>query len=101
MSATFELKEAKTGVQFRIRVQPRAAKNELAGVMEGALKVRLTSPPVDGEANAACIKFFAALLGTAKSNLRISSGETSRSKTLEVSGMTLEQIRAKLQTLLD
>ncbi len=97
----FELKESKTGVQFRVRVQPRASKSELAGVMEGALKVRITSPPVDGEANAACVKFFAALLGTAKSNLRISSGESSRNKTLEVSGMTLEEVRAKLQAVLD
>jgi len=93
----FEIKETKFGVQFKVKVQPRASKNELAGVMDGALKVRLTSPPVEGEANEACIKLFSALLGTAKSNIAIVSGETSRNKTIEVRDISLDEARQKLE----
>ncbi len=96
-----EIKETKQGAQFKIKVQPRAAKNEISGVIEGALKVRLTSPPVDGEANAACVKFFSALLQTAKSNIAIVSGETSRNKILEVRGQTAAQVKARLEDVID
>ncbi len=94
-----DIRESKLGVQLKIKVQPRAARNEISGVLDGALKVRITSPPVDGEANAACIKLFSTLLQTAKSNISIVSGETSRNKTLEVRGQSAVQVRAKLEGL--
>jgi uncharacterized protein len=96
-----EIKETKHGVQFKVKVQPRASKNELSGLLDDALKVRLTSPPVEGEANTACIKLFSTLLNTAKSNISIISGETSRNKTLEVRGLSLEQVKQKLEQALN
>jgi len=97
----FEIRESRQGVRFKVKIQPRASKNELAGILDGAIKVRLTSPPVDGEANEACIKFFARLLETAKSNISIAAGETSRNKTLEVKGMPLEEVRQRLTSNLN
>ena len=67
-----------------VLVQPRAARNQLAGLHEGALKLRLTAPPVEGAANKACIAFLAKALGLAKSNLEIVSGQASRHKRILV-----------------
>lgn len=84
-----DLREDKGGVTFRVRVQPRASKNQLSGVMDGAVKVRLAAPPVDGEANQACLKFFAHLFGVPQRSVELVSGHTSRNKTLRVCGVTI------------
>lgn len=86
-----DIKETPEGVTFKIRVQPRAAKNQLAGEYEDAVKVRLTAPPVDGEANQACIEFFAKLFGVAKSQVELVAGHTGRSKIIKVFGVTGQQ----------
>ena len=80
-----------------VRVQPRASKDELAGEMAGALKVRLRAPAVEDRANEALIKFLAQLLKTPKSAVRILSGERSRTKRLEIRGVTAQQVLALLQ----
>ncbi|ABZ84652.1 conserved hypothetical protein, uncharacterized acr, yggu family [Heliomicrobium modesticaldum Ice1] len=82
-------------IRFRIRVQPRASKNEVCGLLDDALKVRLTAPPVDGEANAACLQFIAKTLGLSRSQVRLVAGETSRLKTLEVEGVSAEDLRKR------
>ncbi|MFZ5649769.1 MAG: DUF167 domain-containing protein [Bacillota bacterium] len=83
-----DIREEKGGVTFRVRVQPRASKNQLAGIMEGAIKVRLTAPPVGGEANEACLKFLAGLMGVPLNSVELVSGHTGRNKTVRVSGIT-------------
>ncbi|MFZ5648427.1 MAG: DUF167 domain-containing protein [Bacillota bacterium] len=87
-----DIREEKGGVTFRVRVQPRASKNQLAGVMEGALKVRLTAPPVDGEANEACLRFLAGLLGVPVKSVELVSGHTGRNKTVRVTGVTARDV---------
>jgi uncharacterized protein (TIGR00251 family) len=79
-------------VIFAVRVQPRASKDEIAGEMAGALKIRLRSPALEGRANEALIEFLAELLKTSKSAVRILSGERSRIKRLEIRGVTKQQI---------
>ncbi|MGB2592520.1 MAG: DUF167 domain-containing protein [Candidatus Acidiferrum sp.] len=79
-------------VSFSVRVQPRASKDEVAGVMGGALKIRLQAPAVENRANEALVEFLAQLLKTPKSAVRILSGERSRTKHIEVRGVTKEQI---------
>ncbi|MDA8233395.1 MAG: DUF167 domain-containing protein [Clostridia bacterium] len=91
-----DIKEYPSGVTFKVRVQPRAAKNQLAGVYEDAVKVRLTAPPVDGEANEALLEFLAKVLGVAKSQVELVSGHTGRNKVVRVSGITLGEAREKL-----
>lgn len=82
------------GVRFQLRVAPRASRNALGGVHDGALKVRVTAPPVDGAANAAIAKLLSKALGVSKRAVRIVSGETSRTKTVEVRGVHEAAVRA-------
>ena len=72
------------GLILRVQVQPRASHNEFAGIHAGALKVRLTSPPVDGQANAALIAFLAEAFGVAKRQVTLLKGETGRAKQLRI-----------------
>ena len=84
-------------VTFSVRLTPRASKNEITGVQAGALRVRLTAPPVEGAANAALIEFIAERLKVRKSAISIVSGERSRNKIVRVSGMNMEQVQAALR----
>lgn len=79
---------------FAVRVQPRASKDEIAGVMGGALKVRLRAPAVEDRANEALCEYLAELLKRPKAAVRILSGHHSRSKRVEVHGVTEQQILA-------
>jgi uncharacterized protein (TIGR00251 family) len=63
---------------------------------DGAIKIRLAAPPVDGAANAALVEFVAEQVGVAKSRVRITAGLTSRRKTVEVDGVTAEQLAGAL-----
>ncbi|MHB1044359.1 MAG: DUF167 domain-containing protein [Eubacteriales bacterium] len=87
-----DIREEKNGVSFRLRVQPRSSRNRVAGVLDGALKVSLTAPPVDGEANAACREFLAGLLGVPRSHVSIVTGNTGRNKVVRVEGVTPEKV---------
>ena len=82
------------GVRFEVRVQPRASRSEIAGEQEGALRVRLAAPPVDGAANDALIELLADLLNIAKRDIRIVTGATSKRKVIEADGVTAEQVLA-------
>lgn len=90
---TEDIRTVGAGVQFRVKIQPRASKNELAGWMEGLLKIRLTAPPVDGEANAACISFLADLFQVPKSAVTIVNGQTARIKTIEIKGIDTQKVQ--------
>ena len=81
-------------VTFAVRVQPRASRNEVAGVMEGALKIRLQAPAVEDRANEALRELLAGLLKRPKSAVRILAGERSRMKRIEVFGVTPAEVEA-------
>ncbi|HMM79769.1 MAG TPA: DUF167 domain-containing protein [Pyrinomonadaceae bacterium] len=83
-----DIRTTADGVEFKVRVIPRASKTEIVGTLDGILKVRVASPPVEGAANAELIKFFAKLLDIAKSNVEIVSGQASKAKRLRVTGIT-------------
>lgn len=87
-----------TGVTIRVYVAPRSSANKLMGIHDGALKVALTAPPVEGAANKALIAFLAKALGISKSDVRLASGETSRHKMVQVSGITVEAVMSHLHT---
>ena len=74
------LKETDQGIVFKVFVQPRSAKNMIAGQHGDALKIKLTAPPVDGAANKMCIQYLAKFLKVPKSALEIISGHSSRTK---------------------
>jgi uncharacterized protein (TIGR00251 family) len=81
---------------LNLHVLPRASRNELAGLHGDALKLRLTTPPVEGRANQAVLAFLAKLLHLPKSALAIKSGRQSREKQVLISGCSEEQARAAL-----
>jgi uncharacterized protein (TIGR00251 family) len=88
--------ESAGGVSFAVKVHPRARKNAITGEFGGALKLSLTSPPVDGRANQACIEFFAKLLMVPRSSVTIASGQTSRQKVVRVAGLSAEEVRTRI-----
>jgi len=91
-----EVQEREGAVAFLVRVQPRASKEEIAGEMGGALKVRLRAPAVEDRANEALVEFLAELLKTPRAAVRILGGERSRTKHIEIRGVTRQQILALL-----
>ena len=87
-----DIEDRAGGVVFSVRVQPRASKNEVAGEIGGALKIRLQAPAVENRANEALVEFLAHLLKTPKAAVRILSGDRSRTKRIEVRGVTRQQV---------
>ena len=86
-----------TSARISVKVKPRASRDIVEGWKEGALVVRLTSPPVDGAANSSLIRLLAKKTGVARSRIRIVSGEKGRSKILEFDGIDLEDLRERLK----
>ena len=76
-----------------VRVIPRSSKSEIVGEHDGALKVKLTSPPVGGAANAELIKLVAKKLGVPRSSVAIASGETSKTKQIRITGVTAAELQ--------
>src|SRR3981189_529252 len=87
-----ETQDRDGAVVFSVRVQPRASKDEVAGEMGGALKVRLRAPAVEDRANEALVEFLAELLKTSRSAVSILSGERSRVKRIEIHGVSRQQV---------
>jgi len=93
------LRESKKGLTFDIQVIPHASRAEIAGVQEGAFKVKVTAPPVEGAANEACIKLLANELGLKKSQIKISSGAKSRKKTVMIKDISKEELQIKINNV--
>jgi len=81
-------------VSFAVRVQPRASRDEIVGDYLDGLKVRLTAPPVDDRANESLRELLAVRLKVPLAAVRIASGERSRSKRVEIKGVTPDMIRS-------
>jgi uncharacterized protein (TIGR00251 family) len=92
-----QVTEKDGAVSFAVRVQPRASRDEIAGEWQDALKIRLTAPPVDNRANDALRRLLAASLKVPLSAVRIAAGERSRTKRVEIQGVTAAQILALLE----
>ena len=91
-----KVSEQKGAVTFTVRVQPRAGRDEVSGVVEGALKIRLRAPAVENRANEALCEFLAVLVKRPKSAVRILSGDRSRTKRISIDGVTRQQVEALL-----
>jgi uncharacterized protein (TIGR00251 family) len=88
MEANLQIRETEGGVDVPLHVQPRARRDEIAGVHNGALKLRLTAPPVDDAANNSIVAFFSSLLGLPRASFQLKSGFRSRNKILHIRGIT-------------
>jgi uncharacterized protein (TIGR00251 family) len=82
--------------RLAVRVVPRASREEVVGFDdEGRLKVRLTAPPVEGEANRALLRFVARKLGVPRTRVTLVKGASSRTKWIEVDGLEEEELRRR------
>lgn len=88
-------------ITFAVRVQPRASKSEVSGELDGALKIRLAAPPVDGEANEALIKLLSKLFDAPRTRITILSGLSSKNKIVRLSGMTVDKVERVLADALN
>jgi hypothetical protein len=89
-----DIRETEHGVIFHIHVVPRSAKCEVAGVQGDALKLKITAPPVEGQANTECIRFLSDILGVRKKQVTILSGHKSKKKTVAIEGIGRKDIEA-------
>jgi len=88
--------ETDDAVSFVVKVHPRAKKNAITGELGDAIKLSLTTPPIDGRANDACIEFLAKLLKVPRSSITIASGAGGRNKVIRVTGVTAQYVREHL-----
>lgn len=83
---------------IKIKLLPRSSKNQIIGKEGDTLKVKVTSPPVDGKANEALIELLAKRLGVSKSNIKIISGRRSKLKTVQICGLSQKEITILLES---
>ena len=89
--ATF-LRETAGGTLLSVKLQPRAAKNEIGEPLGNELKIKVTAPPVDAAANQALVEFLADKLDCSRGKVELIRGHTSRHKTLMLHGFTPEEV---------
>jgi uncharacterized protein (TIGR00251 family) len=94
---SLRLQRTDSGVRLSVRVQPRASTNEVSGLHGDALKVRVTAPPVDGAANEAVVKVLAGTFGIPVRSVTIVAGAGSRTKVVELQGVSEERVTQLLQ----
>jgi uncharacterized protein (TIGR00251 family) len=85
-----------TAVRLTVRVQPRASRAAIGGKHGGAWRVRVQAPPVEGAANDAVCTLLAETLGVPRRAVRVVSGVASRTKIIEVEGVTAQAVLARL-----
>ncbi len=86
--------EADGAVTFDVLVQPRASRAKVGPIHDGRLKLAVTAPPVDGEANAAVIELLAKSVGVARGAIEVVAGASSRRKTVRIAGVARATIEA-------
>jgi uncharacterized protein (TIGR00251 family) len=84
--------------RLTIRVTPRAGRSAVAGVRDGILLVKLAAAPIDGAANDALVALLSEVLLLPKRSIRIKSGERSRTKVVEIDGITEGDVLSRLRT---
>ncbi len=92
----FAIHDTTDGVSFAVKVHPRARKNAVTGKLGDAIKISITSPPLDGKANDACIGLLADSLDLPRSSVTIASGHNSRNKVIRVNGISAQELRQRL-----
>lgn len=87
-----EFTEKDGSLIFSVRVVPRASKGEIVGEHDGALKIKIAAPPVNGAANAELIKVLAKQFGVPKSAVEITGGQTTKIKQIKIFGANSEKL---------
>jgi len=87
----------KEKLRISVHVNPNAGQNKVVGFQDGLLKVMIAAPPIKGKANQELLRFLSDLLGISKSNLAIEKGETSKKKTVAISGLSQSEVLRLLE----
>jgi uncharacterized protein len=90
------LRQGPGEVSLEVLVQPRASRQKIGPVHDGRLKLAVTSPPVDGEANAAVVELLSATLAVSRSSVEVIAGASSRRKTIRIRGLSAAAVQEKL-----
>lgn len=88
--------QTKEGVKISLIVQVNAPKSEVIGPYNGSLKIKIHAPPIDGKANAEIQNFLSSFLNIAKNRVQILKGDKSKTKSVLILNMTIEEIEQKL-----
>ena len=80
------IKEEKDGISIKISVIPNSSKTFVVGILDGVIKIKLNSPPIEGRANKEVIEFLSKLLGIPKTSISILRGDKNKLKTLQIKG---------------
>jgi uncharacterized protein (TIGR00251 family) len=88
-----------TGARLKVRLTPRSSKDRLTGWDGEVLKVNLTAPPIDGQANRSLLKFLAKILNLRFSDLSLDQGAASRQKTIVIESLSEPELKDKLELL--
>ena len=94
-----DIKAHECGVTFPVIVQPRSKKNGVVGLSEGALKIKVTAPPVEGAANQALIELLSQALQIRKSNIEILKMKTSRHKLIQCKGISVNEMKSFIKNI--
>lgn len=90
------IKDSPEGCIVELHIQPQARKNEIIGLYNDKLKVKISAPPIDGKANQFLIEFLAEVLNVSKSSIRLLKGESSRQKQFLIRGLPPSQVEEAL-----
>ena len=96
---TLRIKEYKDGIQFSGLIHPRSTNNKICGLQDEYLKIHITSPPVDGNANKMCVKFLAKTLSVSPSQIAIVSGQHGRKKIIRIDGISTSEFLKKIPSI--
>lgn len=88
------IEEIKGGVRLHLFIQPKSSKNQIVGPHNGMLKIKISAPPVDGEANAELIEYLSKFFKVPKRNITLVKGDAGRQKTVDVEGISLSDAEA-------
>ena len=83
----------------KVKIVPGSSKNKIIGTYNGALKIAITAPPVEGKANKKCIAYLAKYFDIAKSKIEIISGQTSKNKLIKIYDISQKEILEKLEKI--
>ena len=93
----YHLHDGQKGAALAIRVTPCASKNEIVDILsDGTVKIRLTAPPIEGQANDALVKFLSKVLDVPISSLEIVAGDTGRDKLVSIKDLDAEVVHQKI-----
>ena len=93
------LRESSGKVLLDVFVQPKSSRNSIEGIHDRELKIRLTAPPVEGQANKACLNFLSKQLSIPKRCMAIAAGQKSRHKTVAIADFSFDEVGKRLKDL--